>query len=57
MLKWRNRLLGAGQNGKIALGVILAVIGVLVLTGLDNKIETALVAASPEWLTELTTRY
>ncbi len=57
MLKWRNKLLGAGQNGKVVLGVILALIGMLVLTGLDKQIEAVLVAASPEWLTELTTRY
>ncbi len=54
---WRNKLLGAGQNGKVVLGVILTLIGLLVLTGLDKQIEAALVAASPEWLTELTTRY
>jgi cytochrome c-type biogenesis protein len=30
-------------------------IGVLVLTGLDKAIETALVEASPLWLTDLTT--
>ncbi len=34
MLKWRNKLLGAGQNGKVVLGVILAVIGLLVSDGL-----------------------
>lgn len=57
MLKWRNRLMGAGKGGKAGLGVLLAVIGVLVLTGLDKKIEAALVAASPAWLTELTTQF
>lgn len=57
MLKWRNRLLGAGQGGKAVLGAILVLVGALVLTGLDKQLEAALVAASPEWLTELTTRY
>jgi cytochrome c-type biogenesis protein len=57
MLRWRNRLLGAGQGGKMMLGGILIVIGLLVLTGLDKQVEAALVAASPEWLTDLTTRY
>ena len=57
MLRWRNKLLGAGQNGTVVLGVILTLIGMLVLTGLDKQIEAALVAASPEWLTELTTRF
>ena len=32
-------------------------IGVLVLTGLDKSVEAALVEASPQWLTELTTRF
>ena len=57
MLRWRNRLLGAGQGGKVALGIILGLTGMLVLSGLDKQVEAALVAASPEWLTELTTRY
>jgi hypothetical protein len=33
------------------------VIGGLVLLGLDKSIETVLVNASPEWLTNLTTRF
>ena len=39
MLKWRNRLLGAGQKGKAGLGALLALIGFLVLSGLDKKFE------------------
>jgi len=30
---------------------------VLVLTNLDKSIETILVEASPQWLTDLTTRF
>jgi hypothetical protein len=30
---------------------------VLVLTSLDKSIETMLVEASPQWLTDLTTRF
>jgi len=30
---------------------------VLILSGLDRRLETALVNASPAWLTQLTTRY
>ena len=55
--KWRSRLLGAGKGGKIALGALLALVGLLILTGLDKKFEAAVVAASPEWLTDLTTRF
>jgi len=32
-------------------------IGALVLSGLDKAIETALVNASPQWLTDVTTRF
>lgn len=57
MLAWRNRLLGAGKAGKAGLGALLVLVGVLVLSGLDKKLEAALVAASPQWLTDLTTRF
>lgn len=57
MMRWRGRLLGAGSGGKTVLGVLLIGVGVLILTGLDKTIEAALVEASPQWLTDLTTRY
>jgi len=57
LLRWRTRLYAAGQAGKIAMGVILVVVGALIISGLDKKIETKLVDLSPAWLTELTTRF
>lgn len=57
MLRWRGRMLGAGQAGKAGLGLLLLLVGTFILTGLDKRLETALVAASPAWLTELTTRF
>jgi cytochrome c-type biogenesis protein len=57
LVKWRTRLLSAGGRGKMILGGVLVLAGVLVLTGLDKTVEGALVSASPDWLTELTTRY
>jgi len=45
-----------GQGVKAAFGVLLIVIGTLVLAGLDKRVETVLVNASPQWLTDLTTR-
>jgi cytochrome c biogenesis protein CcdA len=54
---WRSRLLAAGGGGKIALGITLLAVGGLVLTGLDKRVEALLVAASPAWLTALTTRF
>ena len=57
MMQWRKQLLSAGQVIKVGLGVLFVAMGALVLTGLDKSIEAALVAASPHWLTDLTTRF
>jgi len=57
MLRWRERLLAAGQRGKLVMGAVLAATGLLIVTGADKAIETALVEASPVWLNELTTRF
>jgi cytochrome c biogenesis protein CcdA len=57
MQRWKGRMLEAGRGGKTLLGVLLLAIGLLIATGLDKRLETALVDASPEWLTNLTTRF
>ena len=57
MARWRGRLLFAGSGMKSALGLLLLVIGVLVISGADKALETFLVDVSPEWLTNLTTRF
>ncbi len=57
LMRWRGRLLDAGKGGKLVLGGLLVVIGVMILSGLDKRIEAALVEASPAWLTEITTRF
>jgi len=57
LVRWRDRMLSAGQGGKAVMGVLLLSLGVLILTGLDKRAEAALVDASPAWLTELTTRF
>ncbi|WP_062224358.1 cytochrome c biogenesis CcdA family protein [Aureimonas sp. D3] len=57
LVRWRGRLLGAGRGGKMVLGAVLVTVGILVVSGLDKKAEAAIVAASPEWLTNLTTRF
>jgi len=57
LMRWRDRLAGTGKGIKIALGAVLLVVGLAILAGYDRAIETALVQASPAWLTELTTRY
>jgi cytochrome c-type biogenesis protein len=57
LMHWRDRLLKAGKTGKYALGALLLLLGVFIVSGLDRKLETALVNASPTWLTQLTTRF
>jgi cytochrome c-type biogenesis protein len=57
LMRWRGGLASAGRAAKVALGVVMVVLGVLVLTGLDKHVEAAAVAASPDWLNALTTRY
>jgi len=47
----------AGKSGKLVLGGLLVVVGLLILSGLDKRLETLIVEASPTWLTEITTRY
>ncbi len=57
MLRWRDQLIGAGSLAKQALGALLVLLGVLIVTNFDKKLETVLVDASPAWLTALTTRF
>jgi cytochrome c biogenesis protein CcdA len=57
LMRWRGRLLNAGKGGKLVLGGLLVAVGVMILSGLDKRLETLIVEASPAWLTEITTRY
>lgn len=57
LLGWRNRLMRAGKGLRAALGALLILVGVLILSGVDKQLEARLVEAAPEWLVELTTRY
>lgn len=57
MLRIRGRLMATGHGAKIVLGLILIAIGVLILSGLDKKVEAFAVDRSPAWLTSLTTRF
>ena len=57
LTRLRGRLMAAGKGAKAALGVALVLIGVGIVTGYDKRLEAALVEASPEWLTNLTTRF
>jgi len=57
MLRWRERLLQAGQNGKLMLGALVFTTGLAILTGFDKSLEALLVDVSPPWLTQLTTQF
>lgn len=57
LLRIRNRLLLTGKVARVALGVLLILIGLFIVTGIDKRIESHLVDASPQWLTHLTTRF
>lgn len=53
----RESLSNASQFGRKIMGWSLFAVGLLVLTGLDKQLEAWLVSISPEWLTDLTTRF
>ncbi|WP_363348193.1 cytochrome c biogenesis protein CcdA [Methylocystis echinoides] len=55
--RWRDPLLAASKGLKQALGLLFLALGVLIVSGADKSLEAALVSASPEWLTQLTTRF
>ena len=57
LARWRARFLAGGKHAKTALGVLMIALGLAIASGLDKQIETALVDASPQWLTDLTTRF
>ena len=57
LMAWRSRLMEAGSGLKAALGAVLVLVGLLILTGYDKRLEALVVQISPDWLTALTTRF
>ena len=55
--RWRGRMISGGKMGKRLLGGAALLVAMLILTGFDHTLESSLVAASPEWLTNLTTQF
>jgi cytochrome c biogenesis protein CcdA len=53
----RSRLMSAGKLGKGLLGAAFILIGAAIVSGADKRVEAALVNASPQWLTNLTTSF
>ena len=57
VLSRRDRLRRISAAAKPIMGIAIAAVGFLVLTGLDKIAETHLTNAMPDWLLNLTTRY
>lgn len=55
MAKVRGKLLAAGKFGKQALGGVMLLLGILILSGADKLFEAWVLQAAPEWLARLTT--
>ena len=53
----RSRLMSVGTFGKGLLGAAFILIGAAIVSGADKHVEAALVEASPQWLTQLTTSF
>ncbi len=53
--RWRGNMMTVGGSGKRILGGLLVVVGAMILTGGDRYLEAVVVAASPDWLIDLTT--
>jgi len=57
VLRWRSRMMSGGARARAAFAMLLVTSGVLVVSGLDKRIETLVVDHSPQWLTDLTSRF
>ena len=57
LVRRRELLLAIGTGLRAGLGILLVLIGIAIVTGIDRLIEAALLEASPQWLTDLTTRF
>lgn len=55
LARWRGRLMSAGAQGRRVLGVLLVLVGVLIMSGADHRLETALIGVTPDWVSNLTT--
>lgn len=55
LMRVRKGVTEKAKVAKVALGAILLSVGLLILTGLDRKLEALFVTAAPDWLVQLTT--
>jgi cytochrome c-type biogenesis protein len=57
MMRFRDKLLLAGQTGKKVLGVLLLLVGIMIIFGWDKQLESAALDVLPTWLVNLSVRY
>jgi cytochrome c biogenesis protein CcdA len=57
LMRWRGKMLSFGKGGKIVLGGLLAISGLLILFGLDKTLEGWLVQILPESIMSLGGRF
>lgn len=55
LTRWRGRLMTAGTRGRRILGGLIALVGILILTGTDRQLEGFVLSVLPDWVTNLTT--
>jgi len=54
---WRGSIRDTGKIGRYLMGAAMVAMAVLILSGQEHMLETALVKASPAWLIDATTRF
>ena len=57
MARWRGAFSPAASGPRRPLGLLMIALGLMIVTGADRTLETALLDRSPQWLTDLTTRF
>lgn len=57
MMRFRDKLLLAGQTGKKVLGALLLLVGLMIIMGWDKQLESLALDILPEWLINLSVRF
>ncbi|MEX2367779.1 MAG: cytochrome c biogenesis CcdA family protein [Pseudohongiellaceae bacterium] len=50
LTKWRPNILSNAHRGKVVLGWLLLILGIMVLTGLDKQLQTLALMMLPDWV-------
>lgn len=57
LTRWRGKLMSAGARGRQVLGALIALVGVLIIAGIDRHLEAMLIGVLPDWMTTLSTSF